>query len=157
MKGFTIPELTLVVGILAILFGITTINLIGAQHKASVSSAIATLLADIKSQQAKAMTGSTEGRTTADVYGIHFTSTSYVLFHSPTFNSANPANSIFNLDSGLQFTNISFPNSNIIFSQGSGEISGFINGSNTVRVASTLGTEQKTITVNRYGVVTNVQ
>lgn len=157
MKGFTIPELTLVMGIIAVLIGITTISIVSSQHKASVSGAVTTLLADIKSQQTKSMIGATEGRITADVFGIHFNSASYVLFHSSTFNPSDPTNSTFNLDSGLQFTNITFPNSNIIFSQGNGELSGFVNGSNTITVSSTLGPEQKTITVNKYGVIASVQ
>lgn len=156
-RGFTIPEIFVVIGIIAILFGITTINLFSAQHKASVSSAVAVLIADIKNQQTKAMVGSTEGRAAADIYGVHFAITTYTLFHSSTFNPGDLTNFTVNLDSGLQITNIKFPNSNLLFSQGSGKISGFVNGSNTFTVSSTLGTEQKTITVNKYGVITSVQ
>lgn len=155
-RGFTLPEITIITGILLMLFGFITLNVINAQHHTSITTSVQTVASDIKSQQIKAMVGATEGRSTADVYGIHFGSTSYTLFHGLTYTPSDTANFVINLDQNLQFYNITFPNSNIIFNQGSGEINGFIPNQNTITVKDANGSTSKTITLNKFGAITSI-
>jgi prepilin-type N-terminal cleavage/methylation domain-containing protein len=68
--GFTIIELMIAMGIFVIITSLVTINLLNAQHIASIDSTVTTLIADLKQQQVKAMTGDTEGRGITDQYGI---------------------------------------------------------------------------------------
>ncbi len=155
--GFTFPELIVVIGIFAILFGLTTANLPSFQRLASVSSTVDTLVSDIKSQQIKAMVGATEGRVAADNYGIRFEQNKYIFFHGTSYNSNDSSNFTVNLDQNMQFQNITFPNAVVIFSQGLGEVVGYASGSSSLTIKNTAGSEQKTITVNRYGVIVSVQ
>jgi type II secretory pathway pseudopilin PulG len=150
-KGYTAIEVALVMGLVLILISLSTTNLLKFQHTTQVSSTINSFIADYKEQQIKAMVGDTEGGGTTANYGVHFETTSYTLFR----NSYGTANFTINLPGDLQFST-TFPSSQIIFSKGSGSISGFISGDNTITLRNTADNSQKTITINQYGVVTGV-
>jgi prepilin-type N-terminal cleavage/methylation domain-containing protein len=153
--GFTLIELTVVIGIVTGLVIIASVNLLGSYRKSNLNSTITTLTADIKQQQLKSMLGDTEGRAAADTYGIYFGNTNYVLFHGAAYNPASSDNFTIDLASGLTFTAVSFPNSVIIFSRGGGEVASFTAGSNTFALTYPQG-DSKTFTFNRYGTLTQV-
>lgn len=150
-NGFTLIELMVVTGIFATLIGISTISLVGAQRKSYLNAAVNVFIADLKSQQLRAMTGEENGSGAASDYGIHFETSSYTQFRgsygTTNFVSDLPGN-----------TNVltAFPSSQIIFEKGSGEISGFANGTNTVTFQDPGNGDQKVVTINKYGVVTDV-
>lgn len=148
--GFTFPELIIILSILAVVFGFITINLVNSQHRSSLTGTVDTLISDMKSQQLKAMVGATEGRTSADSYGIYFQTNNYTLFHGTTYSSSDPANFVITLDPLVQFA--SFP-ATVVFSQRSGE-TGMVNTITIQDIGNS--TNQKTIMVNRYGVITQV-
>lgn len=154
--GFTYLETIVVLGILSILFTLSFINVGRAQINANINQTLDVLISNIKQQQLKSMIGDTESRTNHDVYGVHFNGTSYVLFHGSTYNPADTSNITIPLNSGETFTNILFPSANIIFTYGTGEVSGFLNGSNSVTIFNTNSSERKTITINNLGAITNV-
>lgn len=153
-KGFSYPELIVLMGVVAMLFGYITINLSGTLRRTTIDTTYQTLISDIKSQQTKAMTGSIDGGLPGS-HGIYFESNRYILFRGTTYSSTDPSNFPVNLEQNVEFGNITFPGSTIVFLPGSGEISGYINGNNTVTVVNIGGEEQKTITINRYGAVTS--
>lgn len=152
-QGITLVELIVVMAIFTTLIGLTTINLLGAKQQASLSTSVDTLITDIKEQQVKAMVGDTEGRGNTDKYGIHFETNTYTLFHG-TYTPGDSSNSVISLGDSIQFSTVSFPSSQLIFSKGSGEVSG--SGSNTIVVQDISNGSTKTITINRYGVVTGI-
>jgi len=154
-KGATFIEILLVAAIGAVLFGFVVVNLFKVQHTTAVGSIVNTLLADIKNQQIKAMAGATEGRVSSDSYGIYFQATKYILFHGTVFNPNDSANLTINLDPNLSVAT-TFSNNTLIFLQKSGEVSGFASGQNTVSIQNTAGNEQKTMIVNRYGVIISI-
>jgi prepilin-type N-terminal cleavage/methylation domain-containing protein len=149
-KGFTIIELVIAIGIFTVITSLITINLVNVQHIASIDSTATTLVADLKQQQLKAMTGDTEGRGIADQYGIHFDVKQYVLFHG-SYDPAGTSNFVVDLEGTLSFTGIT-GDGNIIFSQGSGESFGL----STIILKDDLTNKQKIITANIYGVITYV-
>jgi type II secretory pathway pseudopilin PulG len=155
-RGFTILELLVIMGITSILVGIVTINLLKVQHNTSVSSAVDTLIADIKGQQIKAMNGA-QASSNGD-YGIYFdpTHTKYILFHGTTYVPADSSNFPVVLESSISVSS-TFPNSIVVFSKPSGEVANFLSPNNTITLTNTAGSEQAVITVNRYGVVTQIQ
>lgn len=155
-RGFTIEELLIVMGIIAILAGFVTINLFGAKHTASLNTTIDTLISDLKYQQLKAFVGDTEGRSANSPYGMHFEQDQYILFYGNIYSSAEPTNFKVKLGDNIQANNILFPNSEIIFTSGSGEVAGFTDGQDSISIKNMLSNEQKTIKVNRYGVITQI-
>jgi prepilin-type N-terminal cleavage/methylation domain-containing protein len=148
--GFTIVELIITMGIFAIITSFVTINLLSAQHSATINTTTTTLIADLKQQQTKAMVGDTEGRSSTDQYGIHFDTDKYVLFHG-TYNEGDSTNFEVKLEGSLSFTNITGLG-NIIFSKGSGESYGL----SSIVLSDSTTNRQKTITINVYGVISNV-
>jgi hypothetical protein len=134
-------------GIFAVLASLSTLNLSKAQHGSSLNSTVDILVSDLKRQQYKAMAGDTEGRGTPSAYGIYFDNNRYILFHD-TYNPSDSANFEVKLDGTLSLT----PNSEIVFAKGSGEIS----GPTSITIADTVTSSQKTLTINKYGVVTAV-
>lgn len=156
-RGYTFVELLVSIGIIGTLLGIVTINLVRAQSNASVTATVDRLIADMREQQTKAMVGSNDGTGNGNSYGIYFLSDRYILFEGTSYNSSNSANFTVSPSNGSILTNITFPGSTLIFSQQSGEVSGFTQGSNTVTIQSASGSEQKTLTVNRYGTVVTIQ
>lgn len=155
-RGFTFIELMMVMGIITILFGVSTINLFKTKHKTSLNAAIAILVNDMKAQQLKAMSGDTEGMINHDTYGIRFETHRYMLFRGPYYTSGDPANFPVTLEEDIQIDNISWPDNKIVFASVSGEIANFSSGNNTMRIKSIYSDDQKTIIINRYGVVTSI-
>jgi type II secretory pathway pseudopilin PulG len=153
-SGFTLIELILTTGILVSLISFIGFNLVGTQRVTSENSTIDVLLSDMASQQTKAMQGI--GLTSGTSYGIYFQTGKYTLFSGTSYSFGNSSNFDVSLDSGLTFTNITFPANTLVFSSRSGTVSGFLNGHNTVSVYDSQQKTTKTVTVNKYGAVTLV-
>ena len=154
-KGFTLVELIIIMGIFSFLLGFITINLINARKQASINATITTLTSDVKQQQVKSMLGDNSGTVSNNGYGIYFEPNQYTLFKGSSHSPSDNLNLVIELD-GLEFSNVSFSGSKIVFLPGSGEVEGFIDGSNTITIRNIQSNEEKIITINRYGVVTGV-
>lgn len=149
-SGYSLVEITLVLGFIVFLVGIATLNLFQYQHSSQLASTANSFIADYKEQQIKAMIGDTSGTGTLSNYGINFGTTNYTEFQ----NSYGTNNLTVTLPLGLQFST-TFPNSQIIFLKGSGMVSGFTSGKNTITMTDTVNGAQAVLTVNQYGVITN--
>lgn len=156
-KGFTLIEVMLVMLISAMLFGVIGYNMVKVQSTTSIQSSVDTLVSDLQSQQSKAILGVTEGRSSADSYGIYFLSDQYILFHGNSYNSSEPTNFVVKLPSNIEMKSTTFPSNIVVFSALSGEISGFSPAGNTITLKVSNASNETTITLNRYGVITNVQ
>lgn len=154
-KGFSILEVILAMGVLAILMGIAAMNLLGLANRTYENTTAQTLYADLRSQQIKAMNGDTGTLGATGAYGVYFQTNQYTLFQGITYSSSNPTNFVVKIPSGVNFSNITFPNSQIIFASGSGQFANFANGANTITINSPNNTAQKTVSLNRFGVVTS--
>lgn len=133
-------------GILVTLLGISTINLSGFQSKSTLNNAVGVFIADLKSQQLRSMTGQDRDASFAQAHGVHFESDSYTLFRGETYSPVNPNNFRVNLPRNTQFIPV---NTDIVFAVGSGEISGDL----MLTIRRNSGGGQKSIEINRYGVV----
>lgn len=140
-RGFTVVELMVSMGILAILFALTTINLSRLPSSSSQSAAMDVLLGDIRSQQTHAMSNDSG-------YGIHFESGSYTIFTGSTYSVSNPTDFVITLDPGITFTNVTFSGSAVIFSPGNGEIVG---GGGSFTLSNSQIGENKIVNLNKYG------
>jgi type II secretory pathway pseudopilin PulG len=156
-QGFTLIEISIVIGSIAILGFLTSVNLINARNSFSQIAQTDVLITNIREQQIKAMVGDTEGRGgAADAYGIHLGADKYTHFHGVNYVANESTNFDTQLGGGVEFSNVMFPDANIIFATGSGEIINFSSGSNSFVIRDTRGGQQKTVIINKYGVITSV-
>lgn len=153
-KGFTLIELVISVAIFTILLGLILFNLNTARTEVTLSTTVETLITDLNQQQLKSMVGDTEGRTESDIYGISFAADSYTLFHG-TYAASESSNFSINLPETQQVTT-TFPDDEIIFEQGSGEIVDYDEDTDTITVLDTQNGEQRVLELNKYGVVTDI-
>lgn len=155
-KGFTLIEILLVMTIFAAILGFTAVSFLKTKHTSSLNSTLDKIISDMKSQQLKAMIGSTDAGQNGSSYGIYIAQENYTLFRGNSYSSTDSANLTVSLNQNIIITNILLPNNSLVFSQKSGEISGFDSNNNSITIKNTAGNEQKTITINRYGIVTSV-
>ena len=129
--GFSIIEVLMVLTILTTLMGIGYVSVIGIQRRAPITATVNTLIAELRGEQTKAMVGANQ-----ENYSV-----SIADYPTPEYITLTTT----------------FPGSVISFAKGSGDIIGYSQGNNTATVTQTLTGEQKTITINRYGAVTQIQ
>jgi prepilin-type N-terminal cleavage/methylation domain-containing protein len=151
-SGLTLIELVVVMGIILMLFGFTSFSVINTQRTVSVNGIADVLVSDLSSQQNKAMQGF--GNSSGTSYGIYFEANKYTLFKGSTYSPTDLANFTVNLDKGISFANITFQGNSVVFNPVTGEVNGFSNGNNSIKILDTNGNKSVTITINRYGVVT---
>ncbi|KKU95496.1 MAG: hypothetical protein UY27_C0015G0002 [Candidatus Gottesmanbacteria bacterium GW2011_GWA1_48_13] len=84
-KGFTLIEMIVVMAIGAVVITATTVNLLGGQRRVARLSGVEQLVADIRAEQVKAMTGAGAG--VADLGVVD-------LGNSLTISSSYPGNTI---------------------------------------------------------------
>lgn len=149
-RGFTLIEVLLVMGLLAALSGLTIINLTRPQTRASLDGIVATLVADLRSQQIKAMAGDSLTAASAQAHGVYVQSGAYTLFKGASYSSSDADNFVVQADAGVAL-NTTLPSTQVVFTKGSGTFSGFASGQNSITVSN--AGESKVITINRYGVV----
>lgn len=149
--GFTLIELIVVLGMLATLSGLSYLTLFGRIQQTDVANTTAGLVADLRSQQVRAMTGEQTNGTAS--YGVHLDGNQYVLFSGSAYDANDPNNSMFPVN-GAQLST-TFVGGNIVFSPGNGDIVGFVPSGNAITVTSAEGGSIKTVRLNRYGVGAN--
>ncbi len=155
-RGFVLIELIVVMAMLSVLIGIVTINTLGADRQATLTGTIDTLVADLRSQQTKAMSGATSGGVIQPGYGVEFQSDRYVLFSGLTYNVGDTSNSVVMVNSRVRFITISLPNNSVVFASKSGEFVGFNAQTNSVTAKQTDSGVTKTVYFNRYGTITSI-
>lgn len=151
-RGFTLIELLLVMGLLAIVGIITSINLIKPQTAATLGATADTLVADLRAQQLKAMTGNSASGSVAEPFSLLVANDHYTTY-SGTYNASSPDNFVTMTESGVRLTT-TFPAATITFAKGTGELTNFSAGVNTITLTNTNSGETTTIQLNRLGVVT---
>ena len=149
-QGFTLIELLLVISLMAIIGVLTTINLIKPQTTATLGGTVDQLVADLRGQQLKAMSGDTDGTTSAQQYGVHIASNQYTLY-TGSYAAGAASNFTITTQPGVQLST-TLPSSAVTFTKTSGEISSFTDGANTITVTNTYSGESQVISLNRFGV-----
>lgn len=151
-RGASVLELVIVMAIFTTLFGMITINLFNAKDKVSLRSTLTTLLADIRQQQARAMTMDTDNTNIAKEYGVYFSQNSYTLFTGSAYNATDSANFVVPLGDFLLFSPIALPNQSLIFTRQNGELANFTSGQSAITLKNSQNNEAKTIQINKLGV-----
>lgn len=154
-SGFTLVELGVVLGILATLIALATTNLLGLQRRTQIQTTVSTLVADLYAQRQRAMSGDTQGRSTTDAYGVYLQTTSYTLFHGTSYSATASDNVVVPYENPVQMSSTTFPSSTILFSKGSGEITGYSPSNNSIILTNTSSNQQITLSFNTYGTITS--
>lgn len=151
--AFTIVDLLLVMGLVAIAFSLTSVNLLGLQNKPSLSALVQKLIVDLKSQQNRAILGDASGGTAAYAWGVYVEASRYTLFRGTTYVVSDPYNFVVAADPNMTLAT-SFANNTIVFNKRSGEVDNYSQGADSVTVTNTASGESKTVTLNSLGVMT---
>ncbi len=147
-RGLTVIELIVVMGIMAVIITATSFNLLSGQRQVVKSGMVEQVVADVRSQQSKTMSGDGTGST----FGVHFDTSSYVLFTGSVYDANDSSNFVVSLDNNVQFVT-SFSGNNIIFTPVSGEVTNYVSGSDTISVIDATDNSVYVLHVNQYGVV----
>lgn len=150
--GFTLVEMMVVLGLFLVVFTISNVSLSGMIAKHSTEEFAEVFQSDARRQQMRAISGerSLDGNLS---YGIKYNNNNYVLF-SGTYSEVSPNNITVDLPSDIQFADITFPNQEIIFAKGSGEVTNFVSSSATVSIRNTSTNEDTRLRINQLGVLT---
>jgi prepilin-type N-terminal cleavage/methylation domain-containing protein len=143
-KGFTVVELMVSIGILTVLFALTTINITRLPSSAAQSSSYDRLVSDLRGQQSRAMSGYN-----GESYGIYFENTSYTLFTGTSYATGTEYFKV-DLDPNLTFTSDTFSGAQVVFTAGSGD-SGVTVGSDSVSITNSGTNDVKILKINKYG------
>ena len=151
-SGFTLVEMMVVLGIFLMVFTLSNVSLSGLIAKHSTQEFAEVFVSEARRQQMRAISGelSPEGNTS---YGIKYNSNSYVLF-SGTFVDGSANNYVVDLPPDLQFTNVTFPNSQLAFEKLSGEVINFATESASVTILNTTTNQATQLDINQLGVIT---
>lgn len=155
--GLTLIELIISLALIAVISTVLVVRLVPSKQNTSLDATVDTLVADIKTQQLKAMTGDMEGTATTSAYGIFFQTNQYTFFKGPLYTATDSSNFPVSLDNGVSITSISVPANTLLFSKGSGEVSGFVSGSDSIVLGDGSTKRQKTIKFNIYGTIVSIQ
>lgn len=148
--GFTIVELIVSMGILMMLFALTSINLSNLPSSANQQSQTEILISDIKHQQALSMAG-VLGSSGGAEHGIYFESGRYTLFTGDGYDPNDTGNFVVDLEGPLQFGNVTWPENTIVFLNPEGEISNYTAGMDSITIINNQTGEEKILRLNRYG------
>jgi prepilin-type N-terminal cleavage/methylation domain-containing protein len=152
--GFTLLEVIIVVGIMCLLLAIASLNLMNIVPDSSLDGTVQVMVANIKQQQMKAMTGEITSGGTSDNYGVYLSGTTYTLFHGNVYVPGASDNYAVGSDD-VNITT-SFPASSLIFKKSSGEIVGFQADKNTITVTQVNYGLRKIITIDKYGAIESI-
>lgn len=155
-RGFVLIEVVVVFGMLAVLTIMTTLNVFGSNRSASLSGTIDALIADLKTQQTKAMTGAQISSASPLGYGIHFDTTGYTMFKGLTYSASDANNSRVTNDTKVTFSTILLPDNSVVFASRSGEFVNYATTSSSLTVTHADSGVSKVIRINRYGAITSV-
>lgn len=150
-SGFTLVEVLVATAILVILFAISAVGLGQPQNNTDSLSAVDTLVNDLKSQQTAAMVGATGSAGAQQSAGVFIQSAQYTLFIGSAYSAGNSYNYVFSAPSGVTFST-TFSGSTVLFTKGTGDVSGFAAGNNTITI--TTGASSRVITITRFGAIT---
>jgi hypothetical protein len=138
-------------GVILVLFGLSTVALGQPQAITNSSDTLDTLVNDLKTQQLAAMVGTTGSGTSQQPAGIYVQSNQYTLFTGSSYSAGNSYNYVFAAPTGVSFST-TLPSGIVLFNKGDGSVSGFTAGSNTITMTTSSGS--KVITITRFGAVT---
>ena len=146
-KGFTLIEILIAVGIMALLFGLSAQPLLTFYRNIRFQGAVENVLTMLDEARKSTLSSYNSSQ-----YGVHFETNRVVLFRGATFTEPNPENEEYNFSDIIEISTISLAGGvdDVIFERISGETS----ATGTIEVSLLAGsTTSKLITVHGSGLV----
>ncbi len=156
-RGFSLIELILVIALLSIILGITTVTLFRPVAKANLNTVSTNIFSLLREAQNRAINTDTSGDTQSNDYGVHFETDSYTLFKGSTYIPGDSSNFVVTTKNNISISPLlpcpSPPEdcNNVVFEKISGEVLGFDPTKNTVCVTETGTNKQVLLNVNFVG------
>lgn len=154
MRGFTLVEVLIVMFIFGTIIGMPMIFLYGIGRSDQLTATTREVVAVLNEAQTNSISGKSVDGAQPSSYGIYFQPTYYVLFAGSTYNGADPNNQRTDLPSGVTFSQIQVPASQIVFDKVSGQVISFDPSQNFVVLKESNSGETKQITVSKVGSIT---
>ncbi len=151
-KGISILELLIVLAILAIIVSFIILNLTKFRNEQALQNTTSDIISLVN--EARTKTISSIDSTT---YGVHFETSRAVLFAGSSFTEPNSSNKQVDINSAVSIPssggiNLNGGGSDVVFTRISGDTTNY--GTIIVRLVSD-ATRQKTITINKTGIVSS--
>lgn len=158
-NGFSLIELILVIALLSIILGITTVTLFRPVAKANLNTVSTDIFSLLREAQNRAINTDTSGDPQSNDYGLHFETNSYTLFKGTTYTPGDASN--FKVDTAANISlspTLPCPSppgdcNNIVFQRVSGEVLAYDDVNNNICVSETSTNKQTLLTINFLGVV----
>ncbi len=154
-SGFTLIELLTVIGIIIIITTVFSVSFVRSQNQSLAAHLLYTLVTDIKSQQTKAMSGSTDIDRNRQPFGLHIGTYAYTLFIGSKFKESDPTNQKIDINSEF-ILETRFPEKDIVFQPLSGELDKYNANLNTITIHEVRSNTDTVISLNQYGVITQI-
>ncbi len=145
-RGFTIIELAIVIGILALILGIVGGFISSATARVSVTDVSVQLVDTLRRAQWQTISGQDDSD-----WGVHLETGSFVLFNGPTYNSSDPDNYIIYMESPVIISSINLNGggSEALFDGQFGDSSTY----GTITLSNPVVEETVVVTINQIGTV----
>ncbi|MFH1767251.1 MAG: type II secretion system protein [Patescibacteria group bacterium] len=145
-KGFTIIELAIVIGILALILAIVGGFISSATARVNITDASTQVVDALRRAQWQTINGQDD----AD-WSVHFTANQIILFKGIIYNPADPDNYITNIESPLTISGISLNGggSDVIFDDEFGNSTTY----GTITITDPVTSESVAVTINQIGSV----
>lgn len=154
-KGFTLMEVLLVIGLLAMIFGLTAFSGMDSYHGSSFRNerdGMIGALQRARNQATNSICLGGAGCTGSLPHGVHFTNTEYTIFQGNAYNAADPLNDVIDINAPIQMSLGGF--TDVIFSQFSGDASTVPSGTPSLTLTDSITGRNSVITIGGFGQIT---
>lgn len=153
-QGFTLVETLIVMFIFGTIIGMPMLFLYGIGRSNQLTATAREVVAVLNETQTSAINGKSVDGAQPSSYGIYFQPSYYVLFAGSSYSAADSHNQRTDLPSGVTFSQIQVPASQIVFDKVTGQVISFDPSQNFVVLRESNSNETRQITVSKVGSIT---
>lgn len=154
-KGFTIMEVIVVMSIFALIVALPMAFYWGIGRQDALAATTRNVVAAMHEAQTTTISGRSVDAQQPSSYGMHFESTYYDTFSGSSYSSTDPTNERTTLPSGITFSQINLPNSEVIFTRVTGQVLGFDRTKNSLTILESNTGTVKHVTISKVGSITH--